>query len=154
MPFAHIRPAMQTDISLFTTYEGSVSHPYIGAWPEAVHKKNMADQAFHYLIAADHEGQAIGYAILKETDSVRMEFLRIAMTKPNTGGGQPFMKAVLAYIQDKCDQNTVWLDVYEANKRARHVYEKLGFHVTHTEDAPTTAPKEFGQLVFMEKDLA
>ena len=73
-------------------------------------------------------GQHIGFLILVlDSDARSVEFRRIVVTEPGRGYG----KRVVGMIDDICRHELgrarVWLDVFETNERARHVYEQCGY---------------------------
>jgi GNAT superfamily N-acetyltransferase len=94
----------------------------------------LADPASVFLIA-EVEGAAVGYARLKEgqpaaviTGSRPIEIVRFYTRQEwiGQGVGATLMKACLdEAMQRGCD--TIWLDVWERNLRARAFYQKWGF---------------------------
>lgn len=129
--FERIRKATEDDIFFIRTLEMDPANVFVHSWDEATHLACLADPAFHYLIAEDLEGTQLGYAILLDNtpanDLRRVEWRRIIVARRGDGIGKAFMQAVLDYFFTVHKAEVVWLDVYEKNDRARHVYSKLGF---------------------------
>lgn len=144
--YSKFRRAQGGDISYILSREADPANSYIHRWDEATHRANLADDAFHYLMAVDTEGEPLGYAILKDDDDGRVEWRRVVIAAPGKGIGKTFMKDVLDHFIT-AGKSAIWLDVYEHNARARHVYEGLGFTETHREPSPVDPEST---LVFME----
>ncbi|WP_417465722.1 GNAT family N-acetyltransferase [Kordiimonas sp.] len=58
------------------------------------------------------------------------------------------MRDILKHFSKDQTLKTIWLDVYEENARARHVYASLGFRETGTD----TAKVPGRTLILMEID--
>ncbi len=99
---------------------------FVHSWDNETHTKNMADPSIHYLIAEGLQGTALGFAILVETGPGHIEWRRVVVARRDDGIGSEFMQAVIKQFRDE-GAHTIWLDVYEDNARARHVYQSLGF---------------------------
>jgi diamine N-acetyltransferase len=74
------------------------------------------------------DGRMIGFLILAlDPDARSLEFRRIVLSETGRGYG----KRVLGMIDEICrrefGRTRVWLDVFETNARARHVYEQCGY---------------------------
>lgn len=144
--FDRIRKATADDVFFIRSLEMDPANTMVHAWDEATHHKNITDPAYHYLIAESIEGDRLGYAILMDNEPGRVEWRRIIVARRGDGIGKAFMRAVLDYFFTVHRAELVWLDVYERNDRARHVYQTLGFEEVG-EDL-TTVPGE--RLVIME----
>ncbi len=125
--FDHIRKATEDDIFFIRSLEMDPANTFVHSWDEATHRRNIADPAFHYFIAVDIEDHQLGYAILMDNTPGRVEWRRIIVARRGDGIGKAFMAAVLDYFFTVHKAEVVWLDVYEKNDRARHVYRTLGF---------------------------
>lgn len=72
--------------------------------------------------------QHIGFLILVlDSDARSVEFRRIVVTEPGCGYGKKVVRMVDGICRDELSRGRVWLDVFETNKRARHVYEQCGY---------------------------
>jgi len=125
--FHAIRRATDEDIFFILMLEKDPANIFVHSWDAEVHQANLQNPKYHYLIAEDGEHSSLGYAILVEDGIGRLEWKRIIVARRGDGIGSAFMAAVLDYTFTEGQAKTVWLDVYEQNDRARHVYEKLGF---------------------------
>jgi predicted ester cyclase len=87
------------------------------ARPDVVYKSILLD------------GKHIGYLILVlDADGQSVELRRIVMGTPGRGYGKKALSMVDAICRDELGRVRVWLDVFETNERARHVYESCGYH--------------------------
>jgi len=125
--FHTMRAAREDDLFFVQALEMDPANIFVHSWSEATHLANLHDPSYHYFIAENAEATSFGYAILRNDGPGRVEWKRIIVARRGDGIGSAFMKAVLDHFFTQHDTNTIWLDVYEKNDRARHVYEKLGF---------------------------
>jgi RimJ/RimL family protein N-acetyltransferase len=70
----------------------------------------------------------IGFVILVlEADRDSVEFRRIVIVEPGKGHGTIAVNIVGELVRTRLGRKRVWLDVFETNDRARHVYESCGY---------------------------
>jgi diamine N-acetyltransferase len=92
------------------------------------HQRQMNDPDYAYYTVEQGENLA-GYVIMRGLTSTNrsLELKRIVIAEPGHGLGRQVLRGVI----DKafCDfrAHRLWLDVFEDNHRARHVYRSLGF---------------------------
>lgn len=141
-----IRAANEGDIPFILACEASPAGKFVQADNEATHRANCTNPNFTYLIAEDSQDQPLGYAMLVTSADGRKEWRRIIIGNPGNGIGTTFMHAVIKEIFTT-GAPAIWLDVYEDNERARHVYKKLGFVETNIAPAPHSPDRN---LVIME----
>lgn len=127
--FNRLRKADEKDINFIIALEAGTANVYVHSWDRETHQLKIHETGTHYLIAEDEAGARLGYAILKDDGPDRIEWRRIIMASPGKGHGRHFMQAVIDHFR-AFGTNHLWLDVYEDNKRARHVYHSLGFRGT------------------------
>lgn len=73
-------------------------------------------------------GQVIGFMILVlDADGRSVEFRRIVIASPGLGCGKHVVRQVDEICRRELGRTRVWLDVFEDNQRARHVYEQCGY---------------------------
>lgn len=147
--FNRLRKATAEDIFFIRALEMDPANVFVHCWDDETHRANIANQKFHYLIAEGVQGTALGYAILIENEPGILEWRRIIVARRDDGIGSEFMQAVIDNFTEK-GASKLWLDVYEDNARARHVYKSMGFEETRTEQAPND-PDTI--LVIMERSL-
>ncbi len=131
----NIRKANEGDIPFILACEDNPANTYVHSWDKTTHTRNMALPAFHYLIAEDEQSEPVAYAILRDDGADRTEWRRIIVAQPGKGVGKAFMQAIIAMFFENNTQ-AIWLDVYEENHRARHVYKSLKFIETSIEPLP------------------
>ena len=125
-----LRPARVEDIPAIMDLERIPEyHTFVGHWPEDEHRTRMAGTDCRYLVAESDSGEMAGFAILRGLAaphrSIRLQ--RIVVAKPDCGVGGLMLAAILDYVFGELRAHRLWLDVFETNRRAQHVYERLGF---------------------------
>lgn len=74
------------------------------------------------------EEELTGFLILVlDADEHSVEFRRLVITKPGRGYGKKVVGMVDHICRRELGRNRIWLDVFETNQRARHVYEQCGY---------------------------
>jgi RimJ/RimL family protein N-acetyltransferase len=94
----------------------------------ATHRQRMSDPDFEYWMV-EHDGVLAGHVILRGIRSVNhsVELMRIVIAKPGQGLGRMVLDAIVGKVFDELAAHRLWLDVFEHNARARHVYRSVGF---------------------------
>ena len=136
----HSRQATEEDVSFILACENGPDTPFVHGDNEATHRKNLQNPDYIYVIAETPTGEALGFSLLCKTDATRTEWRRIIMATPSQGHGKSFMRQVIQEIFAGPTE-LIWLDVYEENTRAVHVYKSLGFTETYREPSPKNASK-------------
>lgn len=102
---------------------------FVGNWSIEEHHEKMAGSDCRYLIAEPESGEIAGFAILRGLASphrsIRLQ--RIVVAQPEQGVGRFLLTGILDYVFRELKAHRLWLDVFETNLRAQHVYENLGF---------------------------
>jgi len=125
-----LRPATPSDIPRILEIERlPVSQDFVGQWSEARHTANLAGSDARYFIAPSASGEMQAYAILRgfEEDNRAIELKRIVVAKPDCGLGRKILAELVRLSFRDFGAHRLFLDVYEDNVRARHLYESLGF---------------------------
>jgi diamine N-acetyltransferase len=125
-----IRAAMPADIAQIVAIEQIPDfRSYIGVWSAEEHLRAMADLDTEYLVASGEENTVDGFAILQGIQSGHhsLHLKRIAVRIPNRGLGRALLESVAARAFLHHHAHRLWLDVFETNTRARHIYEEYGF---------------------------
>ena len=125
-----VRTATSTDIPEIVAIETLPEfRSFIGSWPEEQHRKTISDPDAQYLVATGEEGQLNGFAILRglRSEHHSIELVRIAVKTPDNGLGRKILSAVAAKAFNEHQAHKLWLDVFETNQRARHIYKTFGF---------------------------
>lgn len=72
--------------------------------------------------------ELVGFLILVlDTDGQSVEFRRIVISQPGQGDGKQVVRMVDHVCRNELGRDRVWLDVFETNERARHVYNQCGY---------------------------
>jgi diamine N-acetyltransferase len=106
---------------------------------EQHHHKIQSPDVIYKSIWRDLE--MIGFLILAlDPDGQSVEFRRIVISQPGQGYGKKIIKMIEDICRNELRRSRVWLDVFETNARARHVYIRCGY-------------KQFGQSEYKGKTL-
>ncbi len=92
------------------------------------HERQMSDPDCAYWIVETEDGAA-GFVILRGLQSKNkcVELKRIAIAEPGRGLGRRVLSEIIKMAFSELDAHRLWLDVFEHNVRARHVYRSMGF---------------------------
>ena len=125
-----LRSACMEDIPAIADLERIPEYrSFVGNWSPDEHREKMAGSDCRYLVAEPESGEVAGFAILRGLasphHSVRLQ--RIVVAKPGHGAGRFMLTGILEYVFHELKAHRLWLDVFETNARAIHVYESLGF---------------------------
>jgi len=123
-------PADVADAALFARLEqGRESQRYVLADTRSRHAK-MIDAPDTVYLRIEAEGETVGFILLVlEPRRQRVEFRRIVVGQNDRGIGQAAIRLMEQYCADVLKTHRVWLDVFEDNHRAIHVYRKLGYRL-------------------------
>ena len=101
---------------------------FVGGDDASVHERQMADADCLYDMV-EEQGERAGYVILRGLASINrsVELKRIVIAEPGRGLGRQVLRALIDEVFGKLAAHRLWLDVYEDNPRARHIYRSLGF---------------------------
>lgn len=125
-----LKEATETDLPFIIETEHSPEfRECIGRWAIEEHAAAMRDPDTRYLIALDDSGKKLGYAIVRglQSEHHSIELKRIVIQPPGRGHGRKVLQLLLKKIFDEFGAHRLWLDVFEFNLRAQHVYRSLGF---------------------------
>lgn len=101
---------------------------FVGSDDARTHERQMADaDCFYWIVEAKSE--RAGYVVLRGLKSINrcLELKRIVIAEPERGLGRGVLRAVIDKVFRELSAHRLWLDVYDDNHRARHVYRSLGF---------------------------
>ena len=151
-----VRPSLVTvaraepdDAPVFAALElGPDTRGFVGSNSEAEHRHRITTGEMIYLRIVDRSALA-GFFILRlDPDGRSVEFRRVVVAPEHRGIGQAAITAMERYCRGELGRERIWLDVFEENPRARHVYQKLGYrHFGHDVFA------DGRPLLLFEKDL-
>jgi|SRR5579862_6686758 len=124
-----IRSAAATDLPFILQQEQKFRDlGFVGGDDAQAHQRQLADPDCLYLLIEAH-GSPAGYVILRGLASANgsVELKRIVIADPGKGVGRQALQAVIAKVFREFRAHRLWLDVFEDNHRARHVYRSVGF---------------------------
>ena len=125
-----LRPATPEDLAGILALESSAqARPFVGQWDVQRHLSVLRGGDARYFVSATVPGELEAYAILRgvREDSGAIELKRIVVARPGRGLGRRVLEELMRIAFDDLGAHRFFLDVYEDNVRARHLYESLGF---------------------------
>lgn len=89
------------------------------------------DRAEIIYLAICKPDRLAGFCILApDPDGDSIEFRRIVVAHKAAGTGQRAIALMETYCRDELGRKRIWLDVFAHNRRAQHIYRKLGYRQT------------------------
>lgn len=125
-----LRPATDDDVPAIMDFERIPEfHTMVGIWSEEEHRRALHDPDVQYQMVLHGTGAAAGFAILRGLTSPHscMELKRFVVGAPGSGLGQQALRSIMDHVFQTLHAHRLWLDVFESNARALHVYRKAGF---------------------------
>ncbi len=125
-----LRRTRMEDIPAIVDLERTPAYrSFVGNWSVEEHHEKMAGSDCRYLIAEPESGEIAGFAILRGLASLHrsIRLQRIVVAEPQQGVGRFMLAGILDYVFRELRAHRLWLDVFETNLRALHVYESVGF---------------------------
>jgi RimJ/RimL family protein N-acetyltransferase len=125
-----LRPATREDIPQIAALERlPESRKYVGQWTEERHERTLLSADARYLVYEAPDGALGAYVILRgfEESPGSIELKRVVVASPGRGLGRRLLGEILQVVFDECRAHRLFLDVFEDNQRAQHVYRSLGF---------------------------
>ncbi len=125
-----IRTAVPADIPHILALERApAASAFVGQWSEERHRTILASPDAGYFVSEDGSGDLAAYAILRglSEPSRSIELKRIVIATPERGLGRKILTQLIRMAFDEFHAHRLFLDVFEDNARARHLYESLGF---------------------------
>ena len=122
-----VRATDRTELERIYRMERGEAREFIMAYSLDRHHAEFARPGVTYK-SIWSEGHHVGFLILAlDPDGRSVEFRRIVVIEPGRGFGRKAVRAVDAICRDELGRARVWLDVFEANQRARYLYEQCGY---------------------------
>ena len=125
-----LRPAVPADIPHIVALERTPgARQFVGQWTEERHRATFAGADARYFVTASGPDELQAYVILRglSEESGAIELKRIVVANPERGLGRRILAEVIRTAFEEFHTHRLFLDVYEDNARARHLYESLGF---------------------------
>lgn len=124
-----IRPATTADIPDIVALErGPIAQQFVGQWSEDRHRATLSGGDARYYVS-ESSGAIDAYIILRglSEDSHSIELKRVVVGVPERGLGRRILTEIIRIAFQELGAHRLFLDVFEDNVRARHLYESLGF---------------------------
>jgi diamine N-acetyltransferase len=125
-----LRLATLDDIPAILALERTpMAREFVGQWTEDRHRATLAGGDARYFVSETEWSEVQAYAILRgiNENSGAIELKRIVVAVPERGLGRRMLKELMRIAFSELGAHRLFLDVYEDNARARHLYESLGF---------------------------
>jgi diamine N-acetyltransferase len=125
-----LRRATLDDIPAILALERTpMAREFVGQWSEERHRSTLSGGDAHYYVSETEWGEVQAYAILRgiQETSRAIELKRIVVGVPERGLGRRVLKELVRIAFRELNAHRLFLDVYDDNARARHLYESLGF---------------------------
>lgn len=126
-----LRHATEADIPAIMEIERTPGfEDYVGRSERVLHLAMMESPDCRYIVLEGENGPA-GFAILQGIGSPSgvVYLKRVAIRTPGKGLGKEFLSALISLSFLECDAHKFWLDAFETNARARHVYAACGLQL-------------------------
>jgi len=127
-----LRQATPADIPAIVTIERTAfAREFVGQWSEERHRATLTGGDARYYVSETEWGEIQGYVILRgiNEDSRAIEVKRIVVSVPGQGLGRRILQELMRIAFRNLGAHRLFLDVFEDNARARHLYETLGFQL-------------------------
>ena len=125
-----LRLATLDDIPAILALERTpMAREFVGQWSEDRHRATLAGGDARYYVSETDWAEVQAYAILRglQESSRSIEIKRIVVAVPERGLGRRMLNELIRIAFRELGAHRLFLDVYEDNSRARHLYESLGF---------------------------
>ncbi len=124
-----LAPLEESDLDWLLSVEADAREEgFIRGNDRAGHKHYMDEPQMRYLLILQRR-EKVGFVVLKNIDTKDrdVELARIIISQKGQGIGQAAVCEIVRYIFENLGAHRISLDTLSYNKRAQHVYRKLGF---------------------------
>ena len=124
-----LRDTACRELALIAEMEQGEAYSFVIPYSLPRHQDEFEKPAIVYK-SIYRDDKIIGFVILAlDPDGRSVEFRRIVVSVPGYGYGKRVVEMVRELSKTEFGRKRVWLDVFETNKRARHVYEQCGYQL-------------------------
>jgi RimJ/RimL family protein N-acetyltransferase len=126
----HLQEATEADIPFIVEVEHAPEfREYVVRWTNTEHTAAMRDSDTRYFLAMNDGNEPVGYVILRglQSEDRNFELKRVVVRAPGRGYGRQVLRLLLEKVFRDFGARRLWLDVFETNLRAQHLYRNLGF---------------------------
>lgn len=122
-----IRPTVEDEIPRVAVLESVHGDGFVLRYPLERHYREFRRPDVLYK-SVYRGNELIGFAILVlDPDGVSVEFRRVVIAESGRGHGSTVVSMVTDLVRGDLGRTRLWLDVFEDNVRAQHVYERCGY---------------------------
>ncbi|MDR3741427.1 MAG: GNAT family protein [Terracidiphilus sp.] len=129
-PDLPLRTATETDLQDIIELErAEEARRYVGQWSEERHRATLTGGDARYMVVEDPAGGLAAYAILQglaETGRA-IELKRLVVGRPERGLGRKLLRELIRIAFEDLKAHRLFLDVFDDNARAQHLYTSMGF---------------------------
>ena len=125
-----LRQATPADLPAILTLEQTpMAREFVGQWSDERHRSTLTSGDARYYVSDTEWGEVQAYAILRGINehSRAIELKRIVVATPERGLGRKMLQELIRIAFRELGAHRLFLDVFDDNARARHLYESLGF---------------------------
>lgn len=122
-----LEDVLSEELEIISAMEAGEARDYIIPYSLEKHQQEYAKSAVIYKAIRNGKVLAGFVMLVLDPDDISMELRRIVVSAPGRGIGVRALEAVRELCRSELGRNRIWLDVFETNYRARHVYEKVGY---------------------------
>jgi GNAT superfamily N-acetyltransferase len=111
--------------------------PFICSYPLKKHRREYKEENIIYKSIYTASRQLVGFILFAlDKDGFSLELRRIVINEKGRGYGKRAISLVDKIAESEFGRTRIWLDVYEDNIRAQHIYEANGYrHIRSTHNA-------------------
>ncbi len=99
---------------------------FVNKYNRDKHIQTIGNQC-HFSIFTKTNNHLIGYILLADITTKKIEFRRIVISKKGFGYGNDALTLIKQMCYNKFNANKIWLDVYTDNIKAINLYKKHDF---------------------------
>jgi diamine N-acetyltransferase len=125
-----LRLATTADMpSIIALERAPLARNFVGQWSEERHLATLTGGDARYFVSESESGEVQAYAILRglNENSRSIELKRIVVATPEQGLGRKILVELIRIAFEEFHAHRLFLDVFDDNARARHLYESFGF---------------------------
>jgi diamine N-acetyltransferase len=126
-----LRSTREEDLDYVISIEQAEENKrFIMPWEWEQHRAALSNTDLaHLIIETVEENRVVGFVLIAGLENVHhcIELRRIVITEKRKGYGKGALQLIKKLAFGKWKAHRLWLDVFEYNLAARHLYESQGF---------------------------